>query len=412
MKIDILTLFPEAVDAFLNSSIIGRGRRSGLLDIKCSNIRDWADDARGTTDDYPYGGGMGMLMMCEPLYRCLSEVSRGRKPWVVLTSPRGKTFSQEDAKRLLDKKDVVFVCGHYEGIDQRFIDECVDEELSIGDYVLTGGEIAAIVMTDAVCRMVPGVLAESESFEQESHFNGLLEYPQYTRPEVWHGKKVPQVLLGGDHEKIADWRRQQALGITRERRPDMFDRLELSWKDKELLGEDVRSFRGTRRLQSGDIVLRRFDKGESFSAGEELYRSLPLAIADELADMPEPESAYKDPLYFRWAVEKDGRIAGVCGFYEVDAAEKTASAFIAADGEDETGVLYSQILELLLLFAFKRSGFRRITVYAPEGDGHTASAAEENRMVKEGTARELFTSARGKESPAVYAMTAGRYFNK
>ena len=235
MRIDILTLFPETVDAFLQESMIGRGRRDGLLDIRCHNIRDWCTDRYRRTDDYPYGGGQGMIMLCEPLARCLEDIKEGEQVHTLLMSPRGKTFNQQKAVELLERDRFVIVCGHYEGIDQRFIDECIDEEISLGDFVLTGGEIAAITVADAVGRMVPGVLAESASFEDESHFNGLLEYPQYTRPEVWRDKKVPDVLLSGHHENIRKWRRKQSLEITRKLRPDMFEKLELTKEDKKLL---------------------------------------------------------------------------------------------------------------------------------------------------------------------------------
>lgn len=235
MRIDILTLFPETVDAFLQESMIGRGRRDGLLDIRCHNIRDYCTDRYRRTDDYPYGGGQGMIMLCEPLARCLEDIKEGEDVHTLLMSPRGKTFNQQKAVELLNRERFAIVCGHYEGIDQRFIDECIDEEISLGDFVLTGGEIAAITIADAVGRMVPGVLAESASFEDESHFSGLLEYPQYTRPEVWRDIRVPDVLLSGHHENIRKWRRKKSLEITREKRPDMFQKLELTKEDKKLL---------------------------------------------------------------------------------------------------------------------------------------------------------------------------------
>lgn len=235
MRIDILTLFPEMVDSALRESIIGRGREAGLLDIRCHHIRDYSPDKRRRTDDYPYGGGQGMVMQCEPLARCLEDVKAGQAVHTVLMSPAGAPFDQAKARELLAKEHIVLVCGHYEGVDQRFVEACVDEELSIGDFVLTGGELAAMVVTDAVCRMVPGVLAETASFEDESHWSGVLEYPQYTRPEVWRGRPVPQVLLSGNHENIGTWRRLQALYLTRERRPDLFANLTLDKKEKKLL---------------------------------------------------------------------------------------------------------------------------------------------------------------------------------
>ena len=235
MRIDILTLFPEMVDSALRESIIGRGRDAGLLDIRCHHIRDYSPDKRRRTDDYPYGGGQGMVMQCEPLARCLEDVKAGQTVHTVLMSPAGAPFDQAKARELLAREHIILVCGHYEGVDQRFVEACVDEELSIGDFVLTGGELAAMVVTDAVCRMVPGVLAETASFEDESHWSGVLEYPQYTRPEVWRGHPVPQVLLSGNHENIGTWRRLQALYLTRERRPDLFANLTLDKKEKKLL---------------------------------------------------------------------------------------------------------------------------------------------------------------------------------
>ena len=235
MRIDILTLFPEMVDSALRESIIGRGRDAGLLDIRCHHIRDYSPDKRRRTDDYPYGGGQGMVMQCEPLARCLEDVKAGQAVHTVLMSPAGAPFDQAKARELLAREHIILVCGHYEGVDHRFVEACVDEELSIGDFVLTGGELAAMVVTDAVCRMVPGVLAETASLEAASHWSGVLEYPQYTRPEVWRGRPVPQVLLSGNHENIGTWRRLQALYLTRERRPDLFANLTLDKKEKKLL---------------------------------------------------------------------------------------------------------------------------------------------------------------------------------
>lgn len=238
MKIDIMTLFPEMLDAVLGGSIIGRGQAAGHIEIKSHQIRDYTTDKHGRVDDYPYGGGQGMLMQCDPLFRCHSAITNGEKVHTVMMSAQGGVFDQAKAKELLAKEHIVIVCGHYEGIDRRFIDKCVDEEISIGDFVLTGGEIAAMVVADAVCRMVPGVLAETAGFEDESHFNGLLEYPQYTRPEVWQDTSVPDILLSGHHENIRKWRRKQSLLLTRERRPDMFEKLELTKEDLKLLEEE------------------------------------------------------------------------------------------------------------------------------------------------------------------------------
>ena len=240
MRIDILTLFPETLGDVLSDSILGRAQERGFIKIETHQIRDYTTNKQFQVDDYPYGGGRGAVMMADPLYRALEAVKNmaGGEVHTIYLTPCGKTFTQADAIRLSKLPNLVLVCGHYEGIDQRFIDECVDEEISLGDFVLTGGEIAAMAVTDAVCRMVPGVLADPECFEDESHYSGMLEYPQYTRPAVWHDREVPAILLSGNHAKVAQWRRKQALRRTRERRPDMYEKLDLSSKqDKKLLRE-------------------------------------------------------------------------------------------------------------------------------------------------------------------------------
>ncbi len=240
MRIDILTLFPETVGDVLSDSILGRAQERGFIRIETHQIREYTTNKQCQVDDYPYGGGRGAVMMADPLYRCWDHVRQQTegKVHTIYMSPCGKTFTQADAIRLSQMENLVLVCGHYEGIDQRFIDECVDEEISLGDFVLTGGEIAAMAVTDAVCRMVPGVLADPECFEDESHYSGMLEYPQYTRPAVWREREVPAILLSGNHAKVAQWRRKQALRRTRARRPDMYEKLDLSSKqDKKLLAE-------------------------------------------------------------------------------------------------------------------------------------------------------------------------------
>jgi len=240
MRVDVLTLFPDTMNAMFRESILGRAQKKGILHLEAHQIRDYTTNRQNQVDDYPYGGGQGAIMQADPLYRawCAVQDEIGGHAHTIFLSPCGKTFTEADARRLSAMEGMILVCGHYEGIDQRFIDECVDEEISLGDFVLTGGEIAAMAVTDAVCRMVPGVLADPECFEDESHFNGLLEYPQYTRPAVWHGREIPQILTSGNHEKVRQWRRKQALRRTRERRPDMYEKLDLSSKqDKKLLKE-------------------------------------------------------------------------------------------------------------------------------------------------------------------------------
>ena len=240
MRIDILTLFPASVDAMMNVSILGRAQERGYITIKTHQIRDYTTNKQMQVDDYPYGGGRGAVMQADPLYRCWCHVcdEAGAPVHTIFLSPCGHVFRQEDAKRLSQMENIVLVCGHYEGIDQRFIDECVDEEISIGDFVLTGGEIPAMAVADSVCRLVPGVLPDKECFEDESHWDGLLEYPQYSRPAVWHGREVPPILLSGDHAKVARWRRKQAILRTRARRPDMYEKLRFETKeDKKILRE-------------------------------------------------------------------------------------------------------------------------------------------------------------------------------
>ncbi len=237
MRIDILTLFDEYMDMVLGQSIIGRARKAGYLDIKTHNFRAFARDKHNTVDDNPYGGGKGMLLKPDPICDCYDAVvaDAEKKPLTVYLSPKGKVLTQEIARRYAKEERIVFICGHYEGVDQRVIDEIVDEELSIGDYVLTGGELACAVAVDCVCRMVEGVLDAEECFEEESHYNGLLEYPHYTRPVTYRGKTVPQVLLDGKHAEIEQWRREQMLDITAERRPDMLTKVSLTPQDLEYL---------------------------------------------------------------------------------------------------------------------------------------------------------------------------------
>ena len=225
MKFDVMTLFPAMVENVLSESIIGRAQNGGLIEVECHNIREFTLDKHRKTDDTPYGGGVGMVMTCQPIYDCYKSIKdkipEDKKTRVIYMSPKGRMFSHEVAKELSGYDNLIFLCGHYEGVDQRIIDEIVDEEISIGDYVVTGGEIPACIVIDAVSRLVDGVLASSECYEGESVASGILEYPQYTKPREFMGREVPEILLSGDHAKIDRWRLEEAVKITRERRPDM-----------------------------------------------------------------------------------------------------------------------------------------------------------------------------------------------
>ncbi len=228
MNFHILTLFPQMVEQGLNTSIIGRAQEKGILSVETINIRDFTKDKHKKVDDYPYGGGAGMLMQAQPVYdsylHVVEHMKTKQRPRVIYVTPQGKTFRQEMAKEFAMEQDLIFLCGHYEGIDERVLEEIVTDYVSIGDYVLTGGELAAMVMIDSISRMVPGVLSNKESGERESFSDNLLEYPHYTRPEVWMGKKVPEVLLSGHHKKIELWRKEQSLERTRIRRPDLYEK--------------------------------------------------------------------------------------------------------------------------------------------------------------------------------------------
>lgn len=223
MRIDLMTLFPDMCDTVLRTSILGRARENGLLAVHCHDIRDYTTDRHRRVDDYPYGGGKGMLMQADPIARCFDAVCReaGARPHLIYLSPQGRTLTQHRARELAQLPNLALLCGHYEGIDERVIDALVDEELSIGDYVLTGGELPALVVIDCVARMLPGVLADEACFREESHFDGLLEYPQYSRPAEWRGRAVPPVLLSGDHARIDAWRAAESRRRTAKKRPDL-----------------------------------------------------------------------------------------------------------------------------------------------------------------------------------------------
>ena len=246
MNFYVLTLFPEMVEQVMNTSIIGRAVKNGILRIEAVNIRDFSDDRHRKTDDYPYGGGAGMVMQAQPVYDAWESVSErsGEGMRCIYLTPQGRRFDQAMAKELAREKDLIFLCGHYEGVDERVLEEIVTDPVSIGDYVLSGGELAAMVMIDAVSRMVPGVLTNEESGTGETFEGNLLEYPQYSRPPVWNGREVPEILFSGDHAKVEEWRHRQSVARTWEHRPDLLEKADLTAEDAKLLLELEKS-RGT-----------------------------------------------------------------------------------------------------------------------------------------------------------------------
>lgn len=228
MIFDILTLFPEMFEGVFGASMLGRAAEKGILEFNTINIRDFANNKHNRVDDAPYGGGRGMVMQAPPIYDAFKSIeeNRGKKPHLIYMSPKGKVLTQKDAIRLSEMENIAILCGHYEGVDQRIIDEIVDEEISIGDYVLTGGELPAMVLIDTISRMIDGVLSNEDSFTDESHFNGLLEYPHYTRPPEFHGMTVPDILLSGNHAEIEKWRKQKSIETTEKYRPDLLKGLQ------------------------------------------------------------------------------------------------------------------------------------------------------------------------------------------
>lgn len=312
-KIDIMTLFPDSMRAVLGESILGRAAKKGAVEINCVQIRDYTENKQMQVDDYPYGGGWGLVMMAQPLKSCLDYVmstAAGRKSRVIYLTPQGKTFTQATAKRLCrDYDHLVLVCGHYEGIDERFIEECVDEEISLGDFVLTGGELAAMAVADCVCRMVPGVLADEECYTGESHWDGLLEYPQYTRPEVWSGRAVPDILLSGDHLKIAGWRRKKQLERTMDKRPDMFAKLELTEKADIILLAELEAERAPKAPELVFDCRRAAEKdiGAIMVLAEEASAYLGAQGVDQWQD------GYPGPEIFRYDISLEQGWIFTCG---------------------------------------------------------------------------------------------------
>lgn len=300
MKFKVLTLFPEMIMDGLKTSITGRALENNLIELEAVNIREYSLDKHGKVDDYTYGGGAGMLMQAQPVYDAWQAQVSGRKTRTIYVTPQGRLFSQAYAAELAQEEELIFLCGHYEGIDQRVLDEVVTDYVSIGDYVLTGGELPAMVMIDAISRLIPGVLHNEESAETESFHRNLLEYPQYSRPEVWHGQKVPDVLLSGDHRKIAAWRMEQSERLTRERRPDLYAKYERQEAVIQvLLGEKRLHIHMIESLRRGrgevicwkdravcvydpDCRLGMFTVGSGRDAASQLIEAIPQNILDDM----------------------------------------------------------------------------------------------------------------------------------
>ena len=261
MRIDIMTLFPDAVDAMMKASVIGRAQERGFVTIQTHQIREYTTNKQMQVDDYPYGGGRGAVMQADPLYRCWQHIcdEAGERVHTIYMSPCSRVLTQQVARELKEAhRHIILVCGHYEGVDQRFLDECVDEEISMGDFVVTGGEIPAMALADCLCRMEPGVLPEESCYTDESHWNGLLEYPQYSRPEEWHGRKVPEVLLSGHHGNVADWRTKESYKRTMTRRPDLWEKFDLtqvhSRHEKKVLAQALEEYRQEQESAAGETT--------------------------------------------------------------------------------------------------------------------------------------------------------------
>ena len=378
MKIDILTLFPENMNAFLHESILGRAAKKGLVEINCVQIRDFTENRQKQVDDYPYGGGWGCVMMAQPLADCVRSVlpqPKSERSRVIYLSPQGHTFDQATARRLAaDYDQLVLVCGHYEGVDERFIEQCVDEEISLGDFVLTGGELAAMAVADAVCRLVPGVLSDEACYTGESHWEGLLEYPQYTRPEVWEGREVPAVLRGGNQAEIDRWRRKQMLLRTLARRPDMMERFVPDPQDEKLLAEIERD--STRLVLSGPVDCRPAEQSDMENIMLTIRQAKNYMKKHRLDQW---QSGFPDESMVLEDIERgEGHVMTYCGKYAgyfmlTDAPQEEYEKL--TDGKWRASGAYCTLHRVCVAAEYRGSGMSDRLVAAAEALARTQGAA-------------------------------------
>lgn len=353
MNYHVLTLFPEMIEQGLHTSILGRAMEKGLIHLETINIRDYTEDRHRKADDYPYGGGAGMVMQAEPVFRACEEVQRrigGKKARVIYVTPQGRVFDQSLVEEFAKEDDLILLCGHYEGIDERVLEEVVTDYISIGDYVLTGGELPAMVMIDAISRLVPGVLSNEASAEFETFHDSLLEYPQYSRPEVWKGKAVPAVLLSGNHDRIEDWRKEQSILRTRQRRPDLYERY-CNWQ-KVLLEEKIKTKKRLKIVLVDKSVLALDDDIEMSRAWSKEFLKLIEEFELKLVILSEEDSKTYYEVLEREGVRKQEVLiftASVKGVLAAREAKiRTVYAPIdTAEPEPEGMIYYRKISDLL-----------------------------------------------------------------
>lgn len=407
MKIDILTLFPEAVMGVLGGSILGRAAKKGAVEINAVQIRDYTDNKQQQVDDYPYGGGWGCVMMAQPLKACLEHVTAdcgAERRRVIYMSPQGKPFNQTEARRLVaDYDHLVLVCGHYEGVDERFIQSCCDEELSLGDFVLTGGEIPAMAVADCVCRMVPGVLSDPACYEGESHWDGLLEYPQYTRPEVWEGLSVPKVLLTGNHADVEAWRREQQLLRTRDKRPDLFAGFKPRDKaDKRVLER----LTGLEKLRFDCFKAEKADIGDLLSIAADGSAFLKKNGVDQWQNgYPSREILLRDAENgAMWLFSHQGRPAGmICVYMKPEADYASIDGAWLTEGDDY-GVLHRSEVKAEYRGKGLASEMMQLAEDLVQGAGKRSVRADTH---KDNRAMRALLTARGYTECGVVALTNG-----